>query len=539
MERINILLVDDEALIREGLRSLLEKEPFVDKIYEAGDAEQFHRHLSDNRMPEADCMPPGRGSFDFPRLFSTLEAAGYPGVFAHGMLTMGMTGKMLTNYVGDGRWWYWYVEALLQVLVVHWAPLQGFFTTTSLAKLVSAANCEVVRIDTRDFIEPHATGVHRAVIKTIDLVGVSTESWRDAAHKALDEATKTLRNVEGFTVLDTSAVVEGTEIAEAALDGAQVLLTLGTPLEEGVVYTLTVSGIPDRFGNVLAEASTRFLLGGGAVPGPGQLVITEIMYDLPSARNAEEYVELYNPSDVPFDLSALTLSDTGSPGALVGAPVVLLPGEYVAVAADAATFRARFPEAENVVQAGRFPSLNNAGDAVVVRAEGTVIDSVFYSSDWQRPELDSATGIALERINLEGPSDDPANWTSSLAPSGGTPGAPNSVYLPPGESPAAPGLVADPSPFNASIGTQISYTLAADAALVRLRIYDGAGRLVRTLEDAALGGSTRTGTLTWQGRDDDNRPLRIGIYILLLEALDVQGGRTEVYKKVVVLGRDL
>lgn len=31
------------------------------------------------------------------------KVAGYPGVFAHGMLTMGMTGKMLTNYVGDGR----------------------------------------------------------------------------------------------------------------------------------------------------------------------------------------------------------------------------------------------------------------------------------------------------------------------------------------------------------------------------------------------------------------------------------------------------
>jgi acyl dehydratase len=35
-------------------------------------------------------------------LFAT-QAAGYPGVFAHGMLTMGMTGKMLTDYVGDGR----------------------------------------------------------------------------------------------------------------------------------------------------------------------------------------------------------------------------------------------------------------------------------------------------------------------------------------------------------------------------------------------------------------------------------------------------
>ena len=33
----------------------------------------------------------------------TTKVAGYPSVFAHGMLTMGMTGRMLTNYVGDGR----------------------------------------------------------------------------------------------------------------------------------------------------------------------------------------------------------------------------------------------------------------------------------------------------------------------------------------------------------------------------------------------------------------------------------------------------
>ena len=31
------------------------------------------------------------------------EVAGYPTIFAHGMLTMGMTGRMLTDYVGDGR----------------------------------------------------------------------------------------------------------------------------------------------------------------------------------------------------------------------------------------------------------------------------------------------------------------------------------------------------------------------------------------------------------------------------------------------------
>ena len=35
-------------------------------------------------------------------VFAT-QVAGYPSIFAHGMLTMGMTGMMLTNYVGDGR----------------------------------------------------------------------------------------------------------------------------------------------------------------------------------------------------------------------------------------------------------------------------------------------------------------------------------------------------------------------------------------------------------------------------------------------------
>ena len=33
----------------------------------------------------------------------TTKIAGYPSVFAHGMLTMCMTGKMLTDYVGDAR----------------------------------------------------------------------------------------------------------------------------------------------------------------------------------------------------------------------------------------------------------------------------------------------------------------------------------------------------------------------------------------------------------------------------------------------------
>jgi flavin-binding protein dodecin len=53
-----------------------------------------------------------------------------------------------------------------------------------------------------------------AVIKTIDLVGVSTESWRDAANRALEEAAKTIRGITGMDVLDTSCKVSDGQITE-------------------------------------------------------------------------------------------------------------------------------------------------------------------------------------------------------------------------------------------------------------------------------------------------------------------------------------
>ena len=53
-----------------------------------------------------------------------------------------------------------------------------------------------------------------AVIKTIDLVGVSSESWRDAAHQALAEAAKTIRGIESMDILGTSAVVADGTISE-------------------------------------------------------------------------------------------------------------------------------------------------------------------------------------------------------------------------------------------------------------------------------------------------------------------------------------
>jgi flavin-binding protein dodecin len=53
-----------------------------------------------------------------------------------------------------------------------------------------------------------------AVVKTIDLVGVSSESWHHAAREALAEASKTLRGIESMDVMETSCTIADNEITE-------------------------------------------------------------------------------------------------------------------------------------------------------------------------------------------------------------------------------------------------------------------------------------------------------------------------------------
>lgn len=53
-----------------------------------------------------------------------------------------------------------------------------------------------------------------AVLNTIELEGVSTESWKVAAQEALREATKTLRHIRRMDVLGTSAVVADGAVTE-------------------------------------------------------------------------------------------------------------------------------------------------------------------------------------------------------------------------------------------------------------------------------------------------------------------------------------
>ncbi len=51
-----------------------------------------------------------------------------------------------------------------------------------------------------------------SVVKVIEVLAQSDESWEDAVEQALDEASKTVRNIQSIYVKDFQAIVEDQEI---------------------------------------------------------------------------------------------------------------------------------------------------------------------------------------------------------------------------------------------------------------------------------------------------------------------------------------
>ena len=72
---------------------------------------------------------------------------------------------------------------------------------------------------------------------------------------------------------------------------------------------------------------------------------------------------------------------------------------------------------------------------------------------------------------------------------------------------------------------------------VNIKIYDSRGRLVRILSNNMASGST--GSVIFDGRGDDGLALRMGIYIIYLEALNSSTGQNQILKTTVVVARKL
>jgi len=286
--------------------------------------------------------------------------------------------------------------------------------------------------------------------------------------------------------------------------------------------------------------TNNLALGKATVSFPtNSLVINEILYDPPSGF--VEYVELYNRGSNAINLARWKLNTF----TLGTTPFYLQGGKYAIVSADYSILQ-QFPYLNDtsfsIISLNRTSlGLNNSGDSITLRdLTGRVIDSVYYLPSWHNPEVDDVSGRSLERINPHLVSTDRRNWSTSADPLGGTPGKQNSIYAT--TVPVSAALSFSPNPFSPDGDgfedhTIISYELPSTAALIRLRIYDSKGRLVRTLANNEPSGAN--GQIIWDGFDDDRQRVRIGIYIVLLEALDALGGELQKTKGVVVVAAKL
>jgi flavin-binding protein dodecin len=66
------------------------------------------------------------------------------------------------------------------------------------------------------------------VIKVVELVGVSQQSWSDAARRAVEEASKTIRGINGIDVVNSSATVSDGKVSEY-----HVTVKVAFPVERG------------------------------------------------------------------------------------------------------------------------------------------------------------------------------------------------------------------------------------------------------------------------------------------------------------------
>ena len=80
-----------------------------------------------------------------------------------------------------------------------------------------------------------------------------------------------------------------------------------------------------------------------------------------------------------------------------------------------------------------------------------------------------------------------------------------------------------------AVGTPPKENGEADLTVV----FDVAGRVVRTLANNEPASSA--GTILWNGFDDYSQRVRIGMYIILVEALDNFGGVVQTMKDVAVV----
>jgi len=273
------------------------------------------------------------------------------------------------------------------------------------------------------------------------------------------------------------------------------------------------------------------------------VVINEIMYN-PFADNSE-FIELYNPTDKYIQLGGFGIFDkSGKFFKVTDKQTELAPKKYFVIAADSLILQNysfnNLNDEVYITNSSKFNLTNSEEEIILVDAFGDVVDSVFYKDKWNNQNIASTKNKSLERLNPNLDSNDPSNWSTSVNPDGATPAEQNSVFV--NSLSSSTKINISPNPFSPDNDgfedfSIIHYNLTQTVAQIRIKVFDSRGRKVRTIVSNRASGSS--GSVIFDGLDDNGRPLRIGIYILFIEALNSSSGVVETLKEPVVIARKL
>ncbi|HSP87823.1 MAG TPA: lamin tail domain-containing protein, partial [Ignavibacteriaceae bacterium] len=272
-----------------------------------------------------------------------------------------------------------------------------------------------------------------------------------------------------------------------------------------------------------------------------QLVINEIMFD-PDIDNSE-FIEFFNNGTSEINIGGWLIEDeNGNFYKLSDTSFVIAAGSYFLLIADSITLQKYILGNTNKNVIGESSmGLVNTGELIWLKdAKRNIIDSIRYSDDWHNKNILTTKNRSLERINPNLNGNDQFNWSTSVSNEGATPGLQNSIFTDNQNREAK--ISVSPNPFSPDNDgfedfALINYNITQTVAQVRIKIFDSKGRLVRTLLNNQA--SASSGSIVFDGLEDDGRAMRIGIYIIFLEALNESSGVVETLKTTVVVARKL
>lgn len=367
----------------------------------------------------------------------------------------------------------------------------------------------------------------------------------------LDSLTVVLVFNEPLDTVSAAAVsnysVDGFTISSATPGSLSptVQLRLTAPLQYGRVYTVSISRIMDCSGNAIGQYN-KAKIGLAENPEPADIVLNELLFN--PRPGSHDYAEIYNRSNKTIDARDLYIANrttSGSPGSvrrISESPFFLYPGDYLAVTEDPAALQLHYlvknPDA--VLRLSALPSFpDDEGHVLLLNRNGTIIDEVHYSDKWHFPLIANAEGVALERLNPDEPSNQAGNWHSAASTAGyGTPAYRNSQYRHPATAQAmielTPKLFSPDNDGHDDLAL-IRYTLPEPGFMANIFILDATGRPVRHLVRNHLLGLT--GSWHWNGLDEKNQKLPVGIYVVIAELFNLNGEKKIFRFSIVLAGR--